>query len=171
MGDRICIMNEGKVVQIGRPLEVYRNPADTFVARFLGNPPMNLLQGRLERAGRPRRRARWPAALVDLPMRTAPALGRHVGRDVIVGVRPEDLYEAAPPGDPAQFARLPARVVAVEPLGAETLAGGVARRLERGADRAHRARHGACAGATGSTSRSIPRAIHLFDPATTRAIV
>ena len=46
MGDRICIMNEGKVVQIGRPLEVYRNPADTFVARFLGNPPMNLLRGR-----------------------------------------------------------------------------------------------------------------------------
>ena len=47
-------MNEGKVVQIGRPLDVYRNPADTFVARFLGNPPMNLLQGRLEaRDGRP----------------------------------------------------------------------------------------------------------------------
>ena len=48
MGDRICIMNQGKVVQIGRPLEVYRNPADTFVARFLGNPPMNLLPGRIE---------------------------------------------------------------------------------------------------------------------------
>ena len=49
MGDRICIMNKGEVVQIGKPLEVYRNPADTFVARFLGNPPMNLLAGRLER--------------------------------------------------------------------------------------------------------------------------
>ena len=51
MGDRICIMNGGEVVQIGKPLEVYRNPADTFVARFLGNPPMNLMAARLERQG------------------------------------------------------------------------------------------------------------------------
>ncbi len=50
MGDRICIMNQGEVVQIGSPLEVYRRPADTFVARFLGNPPMNLLAARLEGA-------------------------------------------------------------------------------------------------------------------------
>src|SRR6187551_3243044 len=51
MGDRICIMNGGKVVQIGSPLEVYRNPADTFVARFLGSPPMNLIEALLERSG------------------------------------------------------------------------------------------------------------------------
>src|SRR5262245_14675417 len=44
LGSRICIMNGGKVVQVGEPLEVYRRPANTFVASFLGNPPMNLLQ-------------------------------------------------------------------------------------------------------------------------------
>src|SRR5687767_6097618 len=44
MGSRICIMNGGKVVQVGEPLEVYRRPANTFVASFLGNPPMNLMQ-------------------------------------------------------------------------------------------------------------------------------
>ena len=44
MGSRICIMNGGKVVQVGEPLEVYRRPANTFVASFLGNPPMNLLK-------------------------------------------------------------------------------------------------------------------------------
>src|SRR5271169_22754 len=44
MGHRICIMEKGEVVQIGPPLEVYRNPVNTFVARFLGNPPMNILQ-------------------------------------------------------------------------------------------------------------------------------
>src|SRR5438128_2496404 len=48
MGHRICIMDKGEVVQIGPPLEVYRKPADTFVARFLGNPSMNLLKGRLD---------------------------------------------------------------------------------------------------------------------------
>ena len=44
MGSRICIMNGGKVVQVGEPLEVYRRPANTFVASFLGNPPMNLMK-------------------------------------------------------------------------------------------------------------------------------
>jgi multiple sugar transport system ATP-binding protein len=43
MGDRIVVMYEGKVRQIGRPDAVYENPADTFVATFLGSPPMNLI--------------------------------------------------------------------------------------------------------------------------------
>ena len=43
MGSRICVMNAGRVVQIGAPLDVYWKPADTFVARFLGSPPMNLV--------------------------------------------------------------------------------------------------------------------------------
>jgi multiple sugar transport system ATP-binding protein len=43
MGTRICIMNGGRIAQVGEPLDVYRKPADTFVASFLGNPPMNLL--------------------------------------------------------------------------------------------------------------------------------
>ncbi len=47
MGERICIMNEGRIVQVGRPLEVYRNPANLFVAGFLASPPMNLLQARI----------------------------------------------------------------------------------------------------------------------------
>src|SRR5215471_16783251 len=91
MGQRICIMNHGKVVQIGEPLEVYRHPADTFVARFLGNPPMNLLQARLE-GGVGRLIARFAGAEVDLPERAARSLAAHVGYEVILGIRPEDLY-------------------------------------------------------------------------------
>ena len=69
-------MNEGKVVQMGRPLDVYRNPADTFVAKFLGNPPMNLLQGHLEaQDGHPV--ARIAGSTIALPRRTATALGKH----------------------------------------------------------------------------------------------
>ncbi len=56
MGERICIMKDGEIVQVGAPMEVYRNPADTFVAGFLASPPMNLVEGRLDPAsGRPRR--------------------------------------------------------------------------------------------------------------------
>src|SRR5215468_4698508 len=46
MGQRICIMKDGRIVQVGPPLEVYRNPANTFVAGFLASPPMNLLAAR-----------------------------------------------------------------------------------------------------------------------------
>jgi multiple sugar transport system ATP-binding protein len=51
MGCRICVMNKGRIAQFGAPLEVYRSPADAFVAHFLGSPPMNLLPARLRRAG------------------------------------------------------------------------------------------------------------------------
>ncbi len=170
MGHNICIMNEGKVVQMGRPLDVYRNPADTFVAKFLGNPPMNLLQGRLEaRDGRPVVRFAG-SSVVALPKRTAVALGRHVGHDVIIGVRPEDLYENAPADSPSEVARLPARIVAVESLGAETL-------LVMALDASNEeliARIGRDTRLRSGDRLEVyldTAAIHLFDPATTEAIV
>jgi multiple sugar transport system ATP-binding protein len=169
MGHRICIMNDGKVVQIGRPLEIYRNPVDTFVAKFLGNPPMNLLPGRLS-VQDGRAVVHFAAGIVGLPMRTTAALGQYVGRDVIVGIRPEDLYETTSAGGPPEIARLPARVVAVEPLGAETLLVVAV----SASDDELIARIG-----RDTTLRSGDRvdialdtaAIHLFDPVTTRAIV
>ena len=120
MGDRVCIMNEGRVVQSGEPLEVYRRPADMFVARFLGSPPMNLLKGRLEvKSGR--MSAIVGREGVRLPLGSEASLAGSSNRDVIVGIRPEDLYEFAPSDDAGRFAHLPVRVTAVEPLGAETL--------------------------------------------------
>jgi len=172
MGDRICIMNQGEVVQIGRPLEVYRSPADTFVSRFLGNPPMNLLPGRLEQRN-DGIVAHLAGGTFALPMREASVLARYAGGEVIVGVRPEDLYEALPARDPGQlaphFARLPVRVSGVEPLGAETL---LMVSLD-GSDAEMIARIG-----RDTTLRRGDRvelaldttAVHLFDPATTRAI-
>ena len=168
MGDRICIMNQGQVVQIGRPLDVYKNPADTFVSRFLGNPPMNLLRGRIGQSG-DRNVARITGGDLRLPMRMASGLGRHVGAEVIVGIRPEDLYEVVPPGDSTQIEYLPVRVDAVEPLGAETLLmvsleGSDAELIARiGRDTALR---------RGDQLRLAldTAAVHLFDPATTKAI-
>jgi multiple sugar transport system ATP-binding protein len=168
MGDRICIMNQGRVVQIGRPLDVYRNPADTFVARFLGNPPMNLLPGRLERRDG-RAFTQLAGGSIELPIRNAAALGADAGGNVIVGVRPEDLYEFMPQGGPAQFARLPARVVAVEPLGAETL---LMTSLEgSGAELIARIGRDTVLRRGDRLDLALDTAaIHLFDPATTKAI-
>jgi multiple sugar transport system ATP-binding protein len=119
MGHRICIMNRGEVIQVGRPLEVYGNPASTFVARFLGSPPMNLISAQVEAvAGQARLHVfgievpsdRWPAA----------ALLPHTGGGVTFGIRPEDLYEMSAAGV-LDSVRVAVDVVAVEPLGAETL--------------------------------------------------
>jgi multiple sugar transport system ATP-binding protein len=113
MGHRICIMDRGEVVQIGAPLEVYRNPVNTFVARFLGNPPMNLVPVRL---------GQFSARLgnVSIPLRAWSEESLGQTRSVLLGIRPEDLYETPPrPGD--DLVPIAAQVSAVEPLGAETL--------------------------------------------------
>ena len=120
MGNRICIMNAGRVVQIGRPLDVYVNPANTFVARFLGNPAMNLIPGTVAAMA-----GAMAVRVAGLRIPVAPgaqsSLSRHTGRTVLVGIRPEDLNDRRPDEATAGNVELPGRVVAVEPLGAETL--------------------------------------------------
>jgi multiple sugar transport system ATP-binding protein len=168
MGDRICIMRRGEVVQIGRPLEVYRNPVDTFVARFLGNPPMNLLAARLEQSG-DRILLRFANAAFPIASYSATALAPHLGKPVTLGVRPEDLYDAPPTSIEGRSLALATRVLAVEPLGAETLlvlaiAGSGEEVIARiGRDTALRSGSEAVIGLDTA-------AIHLFESSTTRAI-
>jgi multiple sugar transport system ATP-binding protein len=116
LGQRICIMNGGKVVQVGPPLEVYKRPANTFVAAFLGNPPMNLLPAQVTDAS-DGLALRLGQATVVLPAARAPRLP--VGSEVIVGVRPENISER--PVDGGGSTGIEAEVVQVEPLGAETI--------------------------------------------------
>ena len=168
MGDRICIMNGGEVVQIGRPLEVYRQPANSFVARFLGNPPMNLLAARLERDGT-RHVVRVAGTVFEVSGHAPAALAPHVDRAVTLGVRPEDLYEAPPERGASRMQQVGARILAVEPLGAETLlmlsVGDRGEELIARIGRDTALRHGDRARLWVDTA-----AMHLFDPATTKAI-
>ena len=94
MGERICIMNDGRIVQVGPPMEVYRNPADTFVAGFLASPPMNLLAARVEAAATGSGLAVVCSGL-RLPLVAAPDGPEGAWRDrpVILGIRPEDIRE------------------------------------------------------------------------------
>jgi multiple sugar transport system ATP-binding protein len=163
MGHRICIMNGGAVVQVGTPMEVYGNPADIFVARFLGNPPMNLLPGRLAADGG-RATVGLAGGTLDLPGWP----GGLAGAAVTVGIRPEDLYE--PGGNSGSaMGRLAATVVTVEPLGAETLV-----LLAVGAERTELiARLGRRTALSVGAAVAIAvdcTAIHLFDAATGKAI-
>ncbi len=112
MADRIVVLRDGEIAQIGRPLELYDRPADTFVAGFIGSPAMNLYPGRL--AGGDGPRFEGPDGMV-LPLGSGPGAGR--GDAVTVGVRPED-FSIVPLGTPDA---VEAEVSVVEPTGSETM--------------------------------------------------
>jgi multiple sugar transport system ATP-binding protein len=117
MGQRICVMNKGRIAQIGKPLDVYRQPADAFVARFLGNPPMNLVKARVQtQAGASF--ARVGASLLPLARWSAADLSACNG-ELLIGIRPEELGLAN--GGDSGPTTLRGTVSAIEPLGAETL--------------------------------------------------
>jgi multiple sugar transport system ATP-binding protein len=144
-------------------MEVYRTPASAFVARFLGNPPMNLLPASLEANGASAR-VRIGNMRLDLPHWPLAALQPLRDREVTFGIRPEDLYEDAPPGMP----RHPVAVRGIEPLGAETILllslGG--HDLVARVGRATRFRIGEQAEIAFD-----PAGVHLFDAATGAAVI
>jgi multiple sugar transport system ATP-binding protein len=116
MGTRICIMNKGRVVQVGAPLDVYRKPVNTFVASFLGNPPMNLLPAVVVEGGNGRR-LNLGGTTLDVPSDRVGGLPRDA--TVTLGIRPENV--AAVRGTASAQAEFQADIVQVERLGAETL--------------------------------------------------
>jgi multiple sugar transport system ATP-binding protein len=126
LGNRICIMNRGRVVQVGAPLEVYRQPANTFVAGFLGNPPMNLLPA-MGTGANGGLAVKLGETAIELPASRCPPIRE--GRAVILGIRPENVSNHPNNGRPA--ATLEAEIVQVEPLGAETIVAARVAGLER----------------------------------------
>ena len=118
MGDRICIMREGRMVQVGKPLEVYANPVNTFVARFLATPPMNLIPVRLEPSGDGEFHMVGENVRISIPQRHTEAYAGSAGRPLLLGISPEDIYES--PTNP-NWQPLEVTVVAVERLGVETI--------------------------------------------------
>ncbi|HEX2221923.1 MAG TPA: ABC transporter ATP-binding protein [Candidatus Limnocylindria bacterium] len=116
MGDRIAVMRAGKLVQVADPLAIYDSPVDRFVGGFIGNPPMNFLAARVERAD-----AGNVAVLQDagaVPIGDADgALSRHNGRTLLMGIRAENIEVTSRPADDA----LRGRVLVVEPLGSHNL--------------------------------------------------
>jgi multiple sugar transport system ATP-binding protein len=119
MGSRICIINNGQLVQIGAPMDVYRRPANIFVAGFLGSPPMNLLPANLER-GAASRLLRIGTQAINVPPEWDNLLeGR--SEEVVFGIRPEDLFLPGQVQSGDTIADLNMEVCGVEALGAETV--------------------------------------------------
>jgi ABC-type sugar transport system ATPase subunit len=116
LGDRIVVMNAGRVQQVDTPMAVYDRPRNTFVAGFIGSPPIALIPGRLVRDGAPRFESTDRALSLAVPRAWETLLAGGSARDVILGIRPEDIHLAN--GD-ANAVRM--RVDLVEPLGSEIL--------------------------------------------------
>ena len=171
MGDRICIMRGGSMIQVGRPLEVYADPADTFVARFLATPPMNLIPAALKGGAEGKLTVEIADGLsIAVPSRYHAAYASHVGSSVILGLRPEDFYEAPLSPD---WQPIPFTVVAVEALGAELVLVG---QIETGRSAAPQeiavrlSRHAVAEPGQQLTLHLDPHPMHVFDSATTKLI-
>jgi len=118
LGDRVVVMKDGVVQQVGEPLELYGRPANRFVAGFIGSPAMNFAEvGVAESNG-----GLWAEATglrLRIPAGKQQALQRYAGRHITLGVRPEAL-RVATGADPADHA-FDSVVEVVEPLGNEIL--------------------------------------------------
>lgn len=90
LGDRVGVMHAGRVVQVGRPREVYERPVNRFVAGFVGTPRMNLIEGEIVRNGGLCFRAS-ERCMLEVPPHAAVRLGEHAGRRVTLGVRCGDV--------------------------------------------------------------------------------
>ncbi len=120
MGDRIVVMNHGAVQQVDSPLNLYNQPANLFVAGFIGSPAMNFLEAKL---------ARQDGKVVvdggvfraEVPAEFTPRLADWVGRPIIFGIRPEDIYDRALQQTGANSAVIRATVDVHEPLGSDII--------------------------------------------------
>jgi multiple sugar transport system ATP-binding protein len=124
MGDRVAVMRLGVLQQLDTPQNLYRRPVNLFVAGFIGSPAMNLVEGRIERDGDGLAVTFGGNRLGidDAVLEHRPALAGYVDRPVIVGVRPEDMEDAAMhPGAPADR-RFRTTVELREDMGSEVLA-------------------------------------------------
>jgi multiple sugar transport system ATP-binding protein len=113
MGDRIAVMNAGRIVQIDTPLAVYDHPADMFVGGFIGTPPMNFLEAEVSSNGGP------PTVTVSggsFPL-AADRVGALAGRKLVLGIRAESIGVERAPAE----GLIRATLVVLEPLGSHNL--------------------------------------------------
>jgi len=118
LGDRVVVMRDGLVQQVGEPLVLYNSPANRFVAGFIGSPAMNFATVKMT-DGDGRLTAKNAGLELEVPQSHIERLKSHIGREVTIGIRPENLHVATD-SDPAGFT-FPSKVEVVEQLGSEIL--------------------------------------------------
>ncbi len=123
MGDRVAVMNRGRLQQVDTPQTLYDNPKNEFVAGFIGSPAINLVEAELARDnGHLAVRFGGHELTVDEQLaRNRSSLADYAGRKIILGIRPEDFEDAALESDTPADRRVKATADLTEPLGADVL--------------------------------------------------
>ena len=120
MGQRIAVMKDGVLQQCDTPLTLYNKPANVFVAGFVGTPSMNFLEAQLEGTGQ-NIVLNAGSVKVPLPRKYHEVTRSHVGKPVMFGIRPEDIYASARiPSDVEAGEVMTMKVDVVEPTGADS---------------------------------------------------
>jgi len=119
MGDRIVVMRDGHIQQIDAPLRLYNHPVNQFVAGFIGSPSMNFIQGDLVREEGAHFRAGGDAFSLPLHDTHLATLADYRATEVVLGIRPEDLYVAGSPFAPEPVALIDSTLEVLEPVGNE----------------------------------------------------
>ena len=118
MASRIFIMNDGRLQQSGSPLNVYKSPTNKFVAGFIGSPAMNFIEATLLKEGED-----YFINAESFKIKTSKSsytgIKEYIGKKVIFGVRPEDLYDKKYVSTDIPGTAIKAKVEVIEPLGAE----------------------------------------------------
>ena len=124
MGDRVAVMRKGELQQVASPQELYDRPVNLFVGGFIGSPAMNLLEATLERSNGDLVAVAGSQRIVlgEETLTARPALKSYEGRQVVLGIRPEDLDDASLDEASGEHQRLQGKVTLTEALGSEVMA-------------------------------------------------
>ncbi len=123
MGDRVAVMRKGELQQAAEPQELYDHPVNLFVAGFIGSPAMNMLEATLQRDDGTMKvvAGSQEISLGEETLSQRPALRGYEGREIVLGIRPEDLEDSQLAGETAHGGTLEGRVTLREALGAEIM--------------------------------------------------
>jgi multiple sugar transport system ATP-binding protein len=166
MGTRICVLNEGIIQQVDTPQALYSNPANIFVAGFIGSPAMNFFDATISANGEDLN-VDAGAISINVDAAHAAAFRSHVGQEVILGIRPEDIHDARFQPSGITPSMLEATVDVVEQMGNEV----VVYLTEKGASFVSRMdpRCDAELGDRLNIAVAIDN-IHIFDPSTRESL-
>ncbi|MGE5528450.1 MAG: ABC transporter ATP-binding protein [Patescibacteria group bacterium] len=118
MADRMAVINDGIIQQVGSPLDVYDNPINLFVATFIGTPPMNTMNAVLKQDGN-RIYADFESYRLYIPEGKFKSIGKYIGQEVTVGIRPENIFDRASVPDAKEEDVVTAMVDIMELIGSE----------------------------------------------------
>ena len=123
MGDRVAVLKKGELQQVGSPTELFESPKSLFVAGFIGSPAMNFASTKLEKSNGQMsfKLGDQTVAIHEKVVSERPALADHAGKDVIIGIRPQDFEDASLASDAAEDCKIKAQIELVEAIGTETL--------------------------------------------------